>query len=603
MLPCVNNKAISLPFSSTDNVFDRLCYVCEYSDVKCENTHLALSKLHTPCLSTSPTDIPHNSAPTQPSHSSTRSKQKENPVSDRAKKAQSISIMRKTIQKLRIYTDKSPSPPSSTGSSFNRTPPLDPPIAMVSPLPSRDQSRSGTPFSGPRSSSRQSDPFLESNGSPSKGSRFSRFKQSLKDSFAAGIDSEGYHERRRQEAREAMWASGSPTASNRNSQSMTPLSRGMTMNSARTSQTTLSRGRTMDSAPTSQPASRNLSRTATSQSTPTRAGTLNRSISKKDMLHHEKQKRQLDRQASQRRKVKQQREFERGELPAPEGTGSPRYAPLHMLEEANDARIQAEERRRSLEDRRQKYNPSKTQTPENRSAAYGTNTPERAPTQTPRSSSRRREPEYDKRRDKRRAEPQAARDPEPAMESESDIEYAVQNAYQPRVADGPLQVTSSTSTSTRQPAAGDINPYHWDGLQPRAPSPSEYTDASVEEDKDPFYSPPRQNWGSSSHQNQSQNQIQTQNGQIRSSSSSLYSQEGKSGLPSEYNPWEEWFNPQLLRTNELKPEPEPRQPRGEHEMIINRMTMPDQEGSRQERDTYHAHVTRRMRGPAGREFF
>lgn len=508
--------------------------------------------------------------------------------------------MRKNFQKLRVHTDQSPSPPAPLGSSFNRTPPLDPPIAMASPVPSRGPSRSGTPLSDPRSSSRQSDPFTEDNGSPSKGSRFSRLKQSVRDSFAAGIDPEGFHEKRRREAR----AGGSPTSSNNNSRSMTPISRGNSRDTVPTSQpasrsmTPISRGNTMDIAPTSHPTSRDLSRTTTNQSTPSRPSALTRKVSKKDVLHHAKQVRKLDRQASQRQKVKLQRKFERGELA---GAGSPRHAPLHLLEEANDARNRAEERRklyeserrRSLEDRRQAYAPNRPKTPENRREALDTNSSGRDPTQTTRSSSQRRAPEYDKHRDKR-PEAQAARDPEPAMESDSDsIEYTVPIAYHSPAADDPLQVPSSTYTSTR-PGARDINPYHWGGIQPRTPSPSEYMDASVEEDNDPFTEPARQNWTSPSRQNQDK--------QIRSSSSSLYSQEDQPGPEHEYNPYEEWLTPQPLQIKKPNPESQ-QQPRGEHEMIINRMTMPDQEASRQERDTYYAHVTRRMRGPAGREFF
>ena len=389
------------------------------------------------------------------------------------------------------------------------------------------------------------------------------------------------------------------------SRSMSHISRGNTMDTAPASQpasrsmTPISRGNTMDTAPTSNSTSRTLSRKATNQSTPSRPSVLTRKVGKKDVLHHEKQVRKFDRQASQRQRVKLQRKFERGEL---EGAGSPRHAPIQLLEEANDARIRAEEkrklyeseRRRSLEDRRRAYAPNRPKTPENRREALGTDSSGRDPVQTTRSSSQRREPEYDKDRDKR-PEPQAARDPDSARESDCDsIEYTVPIAYHSQAADDPFKEPSSTYTSTAatatRPGARDINPYHWGGLQPRTPSPSEYTDASVEEDNDPFTEPARQKWSSPSRQYQDK--------QTRSSSSSLYSQEDQPDPEHEYNPYKEWLT--LQPPQITKPNPEAR---GEHEMIINRMTMPDQESSRQERDTYYAHVTRRMRGPAGKEYF
>ena len=45
------------------------------------------------------------------------------------------------------------------------------------------------------------------------------------------------------------------------------------------------------------------------------------------------------------------------------------------------------------------------------------------------------------------------------------------------------------------------------------------------------------------------------------------------------------------------------QRRGEFEGIVNKLTMPDQESSRRERDTYQAHVTRKKRDGAGKEYF
>lgn len=500
--------------------------------------------------------------------------------------------MGKLTLNLRIHADHEPLIQTPTGTAFNRTPPLDPPEAMASPLPSRGPSRSATPFSDPRTSSRQSDPFSDPSNSPKRG-RLARLKQSLKDNWEAGTDPKGFHEKRRS-------GTSTPTTRSNSRDPVSPL-----------------RERTADFA-SSQPNSRGPSRAATDSSRPSQPTSLSQSASRrraKDEKQYEKGTRDIERQASQRRKVKHQREIERGDfLFSESGTGSPRHAPLHMLEEANEARQnQAEEverlrsrrdweRRRSDEERRRAHAPAGRQPPQGRGETYGKNPYQRqAEPYGSRSSSRRREPEYDKSLPNER--------PLAGAHGEADYEYAAENAYQPSAALDPFK---DPFRAQQVPVPNDITPHQWSGLQPRTPSPhtrsptssllSKYLATGHEDD--PFPSPARRNWSSSPPRQQ----------QDQSTIPPLYyrqavvNEQPRDHQTSDYNPYEEWLSPLAFQRKASEEPPQQQQQqqqaaRGEFETIISRMVMPDQDEARQERDLYHAHVERRRGEAAGREFF
>lgn len=194
-------------------------------------------------------------------------------------------VIRTLTKDLRISDEMSEKLVSS-----NQTPPLEPesPIATI------------TPERGP--SSRHWDPLSKPSNSQS---RWSRLRQSLQDDWEAGIDPKHYHGQRAQ--------AGS------NSNSAVP-----------------SRAQSRDSSREPPHATDNLNHTPS------------RSVSKKNAkaaLQHVKAVRKLERQESQRQMVKHHREVERGFLARDEG--SPRYAPLHMLGKANEARNKAQEAERS----------------------------------------------------------------------------------------------------------------------------------------------------------------------------------------------------------------------------------------------------------------
>lgn len=133
---------------------------------------------------------------------------------------------------------------------------------------------------------------------------------SLKEDWEAGIDPEYYHAKRERE-RQAM--NGSPS----------------------------------DSAEPSQPQSRNISRgperATSNRTTPTR--NVSQRKAAKAANQQKKEVRKLQREDSQRKLVKHQRDVDRGYFRTPED--SPKFAPLKMLQKANDARNQVQERERA----------------------------------------------------------------------------------------------------------------------------------------------------------------------------------------------------------------------------------------------------------------
>ena len=255
-----------------------------------------------------------------------------------------------------------------------------------------------------------------------------------------------------------------------------------------------------------------------------------------------------------------------------------------MLAKANDARDRADEkrkmhfeweRRRSEIERRRAHAPAELQSSHDKGNAHGQNPYERAEPHW-------REPEYDKDPYEKASPSSPALDP-----LETEHEYAsaaADNSYQAPAPEGddPFEESSSDEQileiinayshrwSGLQPLTPSPRLNRWSGLQPLTPSPQhnpyaayaepelktedEEEEEEVEVEGNPCFHPARHGWGSAQDQ-------------------------------------------------PLSPQPEPAESRGEFEGIVNKLTMPDQEQSRRERDTYYEHVTRRRRDAAGKEYF
>ena len=486
----------------------------------------------------------HNSQP----RSSVPSLTKHLRVSGRSKKSQLTVTMRKHIQSLRIHTDQKP---TSSEFSLNRTPPLDPPQAMASPLPSRAQSRSSTPSSNRASTD---------NNSPKRGF-FARIAHELKEDFHAGSDPKGFQEKRR---------SAISRSNSRATSPMPPPSPG-----------------------SNQPGSRGPSRAATSRSVTSHPAALNRSASQKakHQREHEKEVRKLQREISTREKVKNQRDIERGGFTSSDGTGSPRHAPLYLLEEANNARHLANE----IEQRRLKHQRERRLSDEERRRAYapaGTENAHKLSEPHPvRPSSRRRQPEYDK-------PPHEPRIAQWIREIETPTQEEIAPASRhidkdtklPPIFTDPFK--ASADSASNEYVEYDINPYHWEGLQPQTPPKTRSATSSIlskymtqtEEEEDPFSAPARQQWTTPPTPESEQPEQPI-----------YWQKEPVQPRERDYNPYEFEFSQQA-------PTPPPAK-RGELETIVNRITMPNQDSSRAERDTYQTHVTRRRGDPVVREFF
>ncbi|KAL8788858.1 MAG: hypothetical protein Q9195_007121 [Heterodermia aff. obscurata] len=487
---------------------------------------------------------------------------------------------------------------------------------MDSPSPSKAPSRCVTPHTDRGSPSQQSNPF----DSP-KSSRISRIKQSLKDNWAAGTDPKHFHEKRRQ--RTPDYYSDNSTSNSRSS----------------------SRQRPRTEAPSPDPIPRSgPSRAATHRPAPTsHPSILSQNVSQraKDKRRHEKTLRKLERDASLRLKIKHHREFERGDFSSVDGTGSPLHAPLHMLAEANEARHRADEkrkryyeweRRRSEVERRRAYAPVGAQPPPDRDDALVRTAEERAQPQL-------REPEYGKDPDERPS-------PAPALsprQTKHGNASATENTYQPPVADSddPFEESSSdeqimdiinayshrwtlqpptpSPSPTHNPYAepeaedeeGDSYLQHRPNLQPPTPSPVHQSLTEPEEEENSYF----QHWSNPPHRAEPGDKEEEE--EIPSPQCRLNPHPSPSPSPSTsiintyFQRWSRTPSPAPhphpspsrppSRRSPAQPAPNPS--RGEFEGIIHKLTMPDQEASRRERDTYHAHVTRRLRDAAGKEYF
>ena len=199
--------------------------------------------------------------------------------------------MRGLTKNLRVKVDEMP---EEDPVSHNRTPPLEPesPIAPSTPI-----------RSSPRNSNTVS-------GTPQSTSKVGRLLHNLKEDWEAGIDPDFYHAKRERE-RQAM------------------------------------NGSSGNAAGPSQPQNRNSSRG------PERANS-NKSILTQSVSYRRAAKlaeqdkrevRKLQREESQRKLVKHQRDLSRGYFDAP--NISPKFAPLRMLQKANDDRIHAQEKERA----------------------------------------------------------------------------------------------------------------------------------------------------------------------------------------------------------------------------------------------------------------
>ena len=221
---------------------------------------------------------------------------------DKRKQAQTLKPKQKSIRtairgltkNLRIHTDKADEVPEDLV-SYNRTPPLEPESPISPSMLVED------------SSSHNSNTFSGMNRTPQSQSKLGRLIHNLKEDWEAGIDPEYYHAKRERE-RQAMNRSPGNTAG--------------------------------PSQPQSRNSSRSPERATSSRSTPTRKVSQRKAA--KAAQQHKDEIRKLQREESVRKLVKQHRDFERWYFEAPED--SPKFAPLHMLQQANDARIQVQER-------------------------------------------------------------------------------------------------------------------------------------------------------------------------------------------------------------------------------------------------------------------
>ena len=221
---------------------------------------------------------------------------------DKSKQAQTLEPKQKSIRtamrgltkNLRIHTDKADEVPEDFV-SYNRTPPLEPESPKAPSTPVED------------SSSHNSNTFLGMNRTPQSPSKLGRLIHNLKEDWEAGIDPEYYHAKSARE-RQAMNTSPGNTAGPSQLQSRN--------------------------------SSRSPERAISNRSTLTRKFSQRKAA--KAAQQHKDEIRKLQREESLRKLVKQQRDFDRRYFEALED--SPKFAPLHMLQEANDARIQAQER-------------------------------------------------------------------------------------------------------------------------------------------------------------------------------------------------------------------------------------------------------------------
>ena len=279
----------------------------------------------------------------------------------------------------------------------------------------------------------------------------------------------------------------------------------------------------------------------------------------------------MKRDASQRLEIKHHREFERGGFSS-DGTGSPFHAPLHLLAEANDARYRADEkrkmhyeweRRRSEIERRRAHAPAELH---DKGETYRRNPYERAEPSW-------REPEYDK-------DPYERASPSPALSprsTEHKDTCEAENVDQVHAFDGEDPEESSSDEQIIEII--DAYTYRWSGLQPLTP-PSAHS---------PHIDP----------------EPETEDGEEEDEILDTYFQSARHGWSIQDQPLSPLATPHPgpeQQSQLLEPDVD-QQSRGEFEGIINRLTMPDQEQLREERDIYHAHVMRRRREPSGREFF